>query len=194
MIDCAGKFLIAPPRMQDWRFQKTVLYMWKHDVTGTNGVIINKPVRHPTFQDICRQGNLERSKGHNPQIYYGGPVMDNLVGVLHTLDVRMATTHIPTPGRGLGYTLDKLMIEHIAQGKVRPKKFRLCLGISSWEVGQLEAELESAPPRDPNSSWLVLNFDQSLCFTDLKEDDMWEKCVNLAINQKTKSFIKNYFD
>ena len=42
MIDTQGKLLVAPPGMSDWRFQKTVVYVWRHDVSGAAGVIINK--------------------------------------------------------------------------------------------------------------------------------------------------------
>ena len=42
MNDAQGKLLIAPPRLPDWRFQKSVVYMWKHDIGGASGVIINK--------------------------------------------------------------------------------------------------------------------------------------------------------
>ena len=44
MTDTQGKLLVAPPGMPDWRFQKTVVYMWRHDVSGAAGVVINKNV------------------------------------------------------------------------------------------------------------------------------------------------------
>ena len=53
MTDTQGKLLVAPPNMPDWRFQKTVVYMWRHDVTGAGGVIINKKCNHPSFSHIC---------------------------------------------------------------------------------------------------------------------------------------------
>ena len=49
MTDTQGKFLVAPPNMPDWRFQKTVIYMWKHDISGAGGVIINKKCNHQTL-------------------------------------------------------------------------------------------------------------------------------------------------
>ena len=42
MIDTQGKLLIAPPNMPDPRFRKTVVYIWRHDVSGAAGVVINK--------------------------------------------------------------------------------------------------------------------------------------------------------
>ena len=47
MIDTQGKLLVAPPNMTDWRFQKSVVYIWKHDVSGAAGCIINKRVKNP---------------------------------------------------------------------------------------------------------------------------------------------------
>ena len=40
-----GKILIAPPRMTDWRFAKSLIYIWRHDVGGASGTIINKRVQ-----------------------------------------------------------------------------------------------------------------------------------------------------
>ena len=48
-----GKILVAPPKMGDWRFAKTVLYIWKHDVYGAAGVIVNKQMGAPSFKRIC---------------------------------------------------------------------------------------------------------------------------------------------
>ena len=47
MIDTQGKLLVAPPNMPDWRFQKTVIYMWRHDVSGAAGVVVNKKWTNP---------------------------------------------------------------------------------------------------------------------------------------------------
>ena len=55
MIDTQGQLLVAPPNMPDWRFQKTVVYMWRHDVSGAAGVIINKKCNHPDFKHICEE-------------------------------------------------------------------------------------------------------------------------------------------
>ena len=53
-----GKLLIAPPKMTDWRFAKSVVYIWKHDVSGAGGIIVNKKVSAPSFDNICREGGM----------------------------------------------------------------------------------------------------------------------------------------
>ena len=79
MIDTQGKLLIAPPGMPDWRFKNTVIYMWRHDVSGAAGVIINKKCNHPDFKHICEEGTLKRNENINPPVFYGGPVLTNIV-------------------------------------------------------------------------------------------------------------------
>ena len=34
MSDVQGQLLIAPPKLPDWRFGKSIVYMWKHDIGG----------------------------------------------------------------------------------------------------------------------------------------------------------------
>ena len=81
MTDTQGKFLVAPPNMPDWRFQKTVIYMWKHDLGGASGVIIINKCYHPTFEHFCSEGSLLRKNIINPTIWYGGPVLTNIIGM-----------------------------------------------------------------------------------------------------------------
>ena len=60
IIDAQGKLLIAPPGMPDPRFRKTVVYMWRHDVSGAAGVIINKRCQQPTFKHVCHEGGIKK--------------------------------------------------------------------------------------------------------------------------------------
>ena len=161
-----GKLLVAPPKMKDWRFARSVVYIFKHDVSGAGGIIVNKKVSVPTFDTVCKTGHIKKDPSVNPTIFYGGPVMTNLIGCLHTLDYRIGTTNVSTSN--VGFTLDKSIIEDIAVGK-GPKKFLLTMGISSWEAGQLESEIDALPPRQKTGSWLSINYETTvplvrLCF------------------------------
>ena len=105
MSDVLGKLLIAPPKMVDWRFSKAVIYMWKHDVSGAGGIIINKVIQNPSFQMVCRDANIIQNSKINPLIYYGGPVLTNLLGCLHSTDYKIITTN--PEKNSVGFTLDK---------------------------------------------------------------------------------------
>jgi putative transcriptional regulator len=187
-----GKILVAPPKMGDWRFAKTVLYMWKHDVSGAAGVVINKKMESPTFKRVCNEAGIHKLENVNPLIYYGGPVMDNLIGVLHTIDYTLASTNFKKK-RGIGYTLDRKIVEDIASGKAKPKSYAICMGIATWDAGQLEAELECEPPRMPGSAWLPLEYDPEIVFNG-GDDGIWEECLNRAIKQTTSKFSNKFFN
>jgi len=184
-----GKLLIAPPKMTDWRFAKSIVYLWKHDVSGAGGVIINKKVSAPVFDNICNEGKIKRIDAVNPPIYYGGPVMTNLVGCLHSLDYKIHTTHVAC--NNVGFTLDKTIIEDIARAK-GPRKYMLTMGISAWHAGQLEAELEALPPRKKTGSWLDLAYDDEIVFGP-KLDTLWQDCLLQCVNNTTKSFTDKVF-
>ena len=188
-MDTQGKLLIAPPKLPDWRFQKSVVYMWKHDIGGASGVIINKKCNHPDFKHVCQEGGLNRDLKVNPPIWYGGPVLTNIIGVLHTLDFTLKSTNLVK--KDLGFTLDRKMLECIAQGG-GPKQYLITLGLSNWEPGQLENELDGLPPKSPAFSWLSLDYSNELIFGP-KREDFWDSCVSRTIENKTKELSSKIF-
>ena len=100
MIDTQGKLLIAPPNMPDPRFRKTVVYIWRHDVSGAAGVVINKKCQQPDFKHICNEGLVHRLPKVNHPVYYGGPILTNVVGVLHSTEYTLSSTNTLAEGQG----------------------------------------------------------------------------------------------
>ena len=189
MSDVLGKLLIAPPKLQDWRFSKSVIYMWKHDVSGAGGVIINKRIDNPSFHMVCRDGKIAQNPKVNPLMYYGGPVLTNLLGCLHSTDYKIVTTN--PEKNSVGFTLDKKILEDIAQNK-GPLNYIITMGMASWMPGQLESEIDGVPPRLPGTSWLTLDYDPQLVFC-AKTKDFWEKCVQKSIEEKSKEVVDKAF-
>ena len=192
MIDAQGKLLIAPPGMPDPRFRKTVVFMWRHDVSGAAGVVINKRCQRPTFEHICREGNIRLMPGIKPPVYYGGPVLNNVVGVLHSTEYRLASTNKLADGN-VGFTLDSKILEDVARGK-GPLNAMVTLGMANWNSSQLEEEIEH--PKAPGMSWLLLDYDEKLVFGQLDEakpDDIWEDCVSRAVRKKTEEITSKIF-
>ena len=196
MIDTQGKLLVAPPSMPDPRFAKTVVYIWRHDVSGAAGVIINKRCEKPTFKHVCEESKLPRKETANPPVHYGGPILNNIVGVLHSTDFVLPSTNTLTAMGNdgpIGFTLDRQMLEIIAQGR-GPLNRLVTLGMANWDTGQLEEELEH--PRNPAMSWLVLDYDEKIVFGQLAEDkpdEIWEECVSKAVRNKTQEITAKVF-
>ena len=190
MSDLHGKLLIAHPILPDWIFQKSVIYMWKHDISGAGGVIINKKCNHPDFKHICQEGKLKRLESINPPIYYGGPVLNNLIGVLHTKDFQLGSTNV-NKLHPLAFTLDRKMLDVIAHGG-GPKQRIITMGMANWEARQLEDEIDALPPRRPSMSWLVVPCDEKLIFGP-QPQDLWDMCVQRAVKNKTKEITDKIF-
>ena len=72
----SGKFLIASPNMNDYRFKNTIIYILSDNEEGSMGIIINKPALNikldKIFHDIEPTINIDN--GSTPNIFYGGPV------------------------------------------------------------------------------------------------------------------------
>ena len=190
MIDTQGKLLVAPPNMTDWRFQKSVIYMWRHDVMGAAGVIVNKAVKTPTWETICREGSITRTSDKSHSTWYGGPILTSLIGVLHTSDWHSKTSN-GRSGDPARFTLDRDILEAIARDE-GPKQSMITIGMANWEAGQLELEIEAQPPRPATMSWLMLDFDEDLVFGE-KQHDFWDMCVSRAIQNKTKEITSKVF-
>ena len=190
MTDTQGKLLVAPPNMPDWRFQKSVVYIWRHDITGAAGVIVNKKCNNPDFKHICQEGKLSRLENINPPIYYGGPILNNLIGVLHSKDFQLGSSNI-NKLHPLAFTLDRKILEVIAQGG-GPKQKLITMGMANWQPRQLDDEIEALPPRKKGLSWLVLPCDEKLIFGP-QPVDFWDMCVQRAVENKTKEITDKIF-
>ena len=191
-IDAQGKLLVAPPGMPDPRFRKTVVFIWKHDVSGAAGVVVNKRCQRPTFKHVCEEGSIPRNPKVNPPIYWGGPVLNNVVGVLHSTEYRLPSTNTLIEGT-VGFTLDSKILQDVAQKK-GPLNRMVTLGMCNWASSQLEDEIEH--PHAPQMSWLMLDYDEKLVFGQLPEskpDDIWEDCVSRAVKKKTQEITSRIF-
>jgi putative transcriptional regulator len=176
--------------MPDWRFQKTIVYIWRHDVSGAAGVIVNKKCNHPSFDHICQEGLVKRNTDINPPVYYGGPILTNIIGVLHSKEITLGSSNT-TKKDSLAFTLDRKMLELVAKGE-GPKQKIITLGMANWEANQLEEEIDALPPRKSSMSWLILPYDEKIIFGPQPED-LWEMCVSRAIENKTAEITSKIF-
>jgi len=50
-----GQMLIAMPSMGDDRFARSVIYVCAHTPEGAMGLVLNRPIVKPTFDDLLKQ-------------------------------------------------------------------------------------------------------------------------------------------
>ena len=168
-------FLVATEKMLDPRFKNTVIIMLHNDEKGAWGLVINKPLGSIPLGSLIYQ--LEditiKKEIYNVKIpiFWGGPVSENKILILHSQEYKNKTTKIY---KNISISSDYKILFDIANKK-GPKKSLVILGISSWGDGQLEGEME-------REGWALSEIDEDLIF----EIDNTKKWLN-AINN---SFIR----
>jgi putative transcriptional regulator len=80
------------------------------------------------------------------------------------------------------------IIADIAQG-LGPKEYCIILGYSGWTAGQLEVEIESAWPRDENSGWFNIDFNNDIVFGK-DNNKKWEKAVELYASSTVERLLE----
>ena len=174
MDNLSDTFLVAAPKLEDSRFLQSVVYMYKHNLEGAVGFIINKPINKSLWIEFCITAGIKNPVEKNIPIYFGGPVDSQVGFVLHTPDYKTMMTECINDWLSITQGMDILI--DIAQGS-GPQNFQITLGYSGWNPGQLELELESQWPRDPTSGWMSIPSSSMLVF-DIGNENKWERAID----------------
>ena len=166
-----NNFLVATGKMRDPRFANTVIVMLKNDESGSFGLVINKPLGFIPLGSLINKVEDQNSKLNElynvkVPIYWGGPVEENIILVLHSKEYQIENTKkYKDISVSSGY---KILLE-IADKK-GPKKNLILIGHSGWGSGQLEGEMEG-------EGWILSEINTDLIFgTD--NNNKWLKAIN----------------
>ena len=164
-------FLIATEKIRDSRFEKTVILMLEHDEKGAIGIVINKPMGTISLGPLISQ--VENKSINKKQlydvkipIYWGGPVDDHKILILHSKDYKNESTK---EYNNLSTSDDLATLVEIAEKK-GPKKSLIVLGLAAWNIGQLDGEIEL-------ERWTLSEIDEDLIF-DMENKKKWLKAIN----------------
>jgi putative transcriptional regulator len=162
-----GQLLIAMPAMTDPRFSQTVIYLCAHTPEGAMGLVLNKPIQRPSFDDLLKQLEVAPTPpARRIRLCVGGPV-DNARGfVLHTTDWTGEGSLRVNDALALTASLD--VLKAIAEGG-GPREGILALGYAGWGPGQLDAEIQQ-------NAWLSVSADETIVF-DGDHDTKWRRAL-----------------
>jgi putative transcriptional regulator len=162
-----GQLLIAMPAMADPRFSQSVIYLCAHSGDGAMGLVLNRPLVRPTFDDLLRQLEITPTPpARQIRLCAGGPV-DNARGfVLHTADWTGEGSLRVDDELALTASLDVLKVIAAGGG---PREGLLALGYAGWGPGQLDAEMQQ-------NAWLCAPADETLLF-DSDHDTKWRRAL-----------------
>jgi putative transcriptional regulator len=157
--------LIAMPAMADPRFAQSVIYLCAHTPEGAMGLVLNRPLKRPSFEDLLRQLDVAPlPPARRIRLCAGGPV-DNARGfVLHTTDWTGEGSLRVDDELALTASLD--VLKAIAEGG-GPREGILALGYAGWGPGQLDAEMQQ-------NAWLSVSADETIVF-DGDHDTKWRR-------------------
>jgi putative transcriptional regulator len=163
-----GRFLVAAPSMPDERFQKSVVFICKHDDDGALGIIVNNKVDDLPLGQVYKQLGIEVSPSAAERpVLFGGPVEPSRGLVLHSADYKREETLLIDGGMALTASLE--ILKDMADGS-GPKNAWLALGHSGWAPGQLDREMQ-------DNAWLVVDGDADLVF-DADFAAKWQRALD----------------
>ena len=92
-----GNFLVATEQMRDPRFEKKVIVMLENDETGAWGLVINKPLGSVPLGSLISKSEFTDNKKKELYdvkipVFWGGPVNENRILVLHSQEYKNKTT------------------------------------------------------------------------------------------------------
>lgn len=173
MIDVAfftGRCLLALPGMGDPRFERAVIAICMHDGEGALGIDLGRTVVGVSAGEVFGQLELDITGDIDGQpLFQGGPVQTERGFVIHSLDYQRGDT-VDVAGQW-GLTSSLSILSDIADGR-GPANWRLALGYSGWDGGQLEEEMT-------RHGWLVADCSAEVLF-NADSATIWEAAYRSA--------------
>lgn len=160
-----GQLLVAMPAMADPRFAQSVIYVCAHTADGAMGLVVNRPIVKPSFDELLRQLEVAPVPPvRRIRLCAGGPVENGRGFVLHTVDWTGEGSLRVNDSLALTASLD--VLKAIAEGG-GPRAGLLALGYAGWGPGQLDNEIQQ-------NAWLSVPADDTLVF-DTGHDTKWRR-------------------
>jgi putative transcriptional regulator len=162
-----GQLLIAMPTLTDPRLTQGVIYMCAHTDDGAMGILLNRPLAQPSFDDLLRQLEIEPlPPARRIRLCVGGPVDNGRGFVLHTADWTGEGSLVVDERLALTASLD--VLKAIATGG-GPRRGLLALGYVGWGPHQLDDEIQ-------RNTWLSAPADEGLLF-DTDHETKWRRAL-----------------
>ena len=145
--------------------------MLEHDKKGAIGIVINKPLGTISLGSLISKvddQSINKKELYDVKIpvYWGGPVDDHKILILHSKDYKNESTN---EYNNLSTSSDLTTLVKIAENK-GPKKSLVILGLAAWNIGQLDGEIEL-------ERWTLSESSMDLIF-EIEDNKKWLKAIN----------------
>ena len=146
------QLLVATPSLQDRLFSNSVVYVFSHSTTGSQGFILNKLLPTPS-STLLTQLNIPLPDNINllPPLQLGGPLKQQQAYLLSP--TLTASHHRRGP---IHVNVHKQAFQQLSDIK-QQEDILISLGYASWSAGQLEQEILA-------NDWLIAPYNQTIVF------------------------------
>jgi putative transcriptional regulator len=132
-----AEFLVARKDMADPNFHDAVVLVTTHGPGGAVGIIVNRPTGIPLGRALPE---VKRLQGLPDKLYFGGPVMrDIVIFVFRSADARSGATEILP---GVQASSDRPLLDALLARDEPTAGLRAFAGLAGWGPGQLESEVD----------------------------------------------------
>ncbi len=155
----SGMLLVASPKISQGLFQQSVCLVVDHGEKGAAALLLNRPMVLPDSKSLNLENALPSvsdSLGKN-RLHFGGPFSGPLVAIHDQAQFGDAGG-----GNGIYLAADIGKVRQVAESA--EDHFRLVIGHSLWQKGQLEQEIQ-------DGNWYVIPALPDLVFA--ADDEMW---------------------
>ena len=149
-----GHFLIATPAIDRGFFNRSLIYLCRHDENGAMGIVVNQRL-DITFNEMLEHLEIPTDpEVPNYPILAGGPIRKDHGFVLHSPAGGWQGGQ--TVHHDINLTTSRDILCALASGE-GPRECLVALGYAGWAAGQLEAEIA-------DNSWLTVAADRQTLF------------------------------
>jgi putative transcriptional regulator len=157
-----GKILVSRRSLVDPNFAETVILLVQHDEDGTAGLIINRQTKIPLSK---LSPEMDSAKGRTDRLYHGGPVQP--AGIMALLRSHTKPEDAKPVVEDLYIISNKAALEKMVASGAAASTFRIYLGYTGWDAGQLAWELRM-------DAWDVLPANPAIVF-DAHPETLWPR-------------------
>jgi putative transcriptional regulator len=131
----SGKMILDSGRLAESYFERTVIFMVRHDKEGALGLVVNRPTKH-TVAEVLKE-KADNLIARVP-LSLGGPVQPQTISFL--VESCGDTELNVLPWVAWARSLEE--VEMLVSASASPPRIRAFAGYAGWGRGQLEGEFE----------------------------------------------------
>jgi putative transcriptional regulator len=160
----AGRFLVARRALDDPHFRQTVIYLLRHGLSGTVGLIINRPSGLNLSDALSDIDGMDLK---SRPLFFGGPVEFTTVSMLirNEQESRLVE-HI---AEDIYLSGDRSVLERLLSENKPDNALHFYLGHARWQPEQLGREIRQ-------ENWYVIDTDPAVIFSTSPES-VWKRLI-----------------